>query len=73
MLEVSHACEYHGHIVLVRSRNHFLVSHRPTGLNYSRYTNACGFIDAIPEREKSIRREHGSSKWKMRFHRSYLN
>ena len=54
MEEMAHGSEDHGNVSLIRSSNHFLVTHRTTGLNNSRHTYLRGRVYAIPEWKKGI-------------------
>ena len=55
MFEVSHSCENHRNIVLVRRVNRILIMDRPTRLNDRGDTGLVGGFNTIGEREEGIR------------------
>jgi len=56
-MEEAKVCKGHGHLVLITSRNDFLVSHRPTWLRHVLNTQLGGMVDRITEGEECIRRD----------------
>jgi len=52
MPEMAHACEDHGHIVLIGGINHLCIPYRPAGMNYGNGSSLEGLIQAVSEGEE---------------------